>query len=377
MPFSFKGSIYAITTGSIFATRANVFLYLLYATVNIFLVFFRSILLVGSGCRAGELALVNLIFPLSTIHLSYLADLLDIRWNSYCKIYHATSWMAIALLLFYIIIAAIALGVLALYSILWLCYYTWQHFPLQSHLKIYFLAALGIFTLTFLLEIITLLYQNSLFAGRGTPRAIMLFSASMSKEEDSIVNAVHVHVFLPWPIKLWMQTHPFMVILWSKGRQDTMELLVRPCNSLTANLLRYTLVGVESLYESILVLASRSGIAMAILYLKKIIYGYNTCTSQVCQLYLILHILIYIRDGLKQNGLPFTPNYQNIISLEASSDLIKRLSNTWDKQGWILHTNLLVISTINKLWNYIQKVVQEYLYQGVKLFKLEYQPSTV
>lgn len=40
-------------------------------------------------------------------------------------------------------------------------------------------------------------------------------------------------------------------------------------------------------YESVLVIASGFGIAVAVPYLKKMIYGYNTCTSQVRCLYLV------------------------------------------------------------------------------------------
>lgn len=86
-------------------TRASVFLHLSYAAINIFLVFFRIKSLTGAGRRAGELALVNLIFPLSAIHLSFLADLLGIRRSTCCRIHRATGWMAVTLLSFHIIVA--------------------------------------------------------------------------------------------------------------------------------------------------------------------------------------------------------------------------------------------------------------------------------
>lgn len=91
-------------------TRAGVFLHLSYAAINIFLVFFRIKSLTGAGRRAGELALVNLIFPLSAIHLSYLADFLGIRRSTCCGIHRATGWMAVALLSFHISVAVQAQG---------------------------------------------------------------------------------------------------------------------------------------------------------------------------------------------------------------------------------------------------------------------------
>ncbi|KAJ5276525.1 uncharacterized protein N7525_002882 [Penicillium rubens] len=470
-------------------TRAGVFLHLSYAAINIFLLFFRIKSLTGAGRRAGELALVNLIFPLSTIHLAYLADLLGIKWNSCRKIHRATGWMAVALLSFHIIaavqgqgftfplreqqnlftmLAAISLGALALHSIPWFrqwsyevflrghqilaglfVYGTWQHLPLQSaSSKIYLFVAVGTFVLTFLLELITLLYNNGLFAGNGTPRAIVSFSAMESKE-GLVVNAVHIRVLLPRRVKVqagqyinlwmpsvslcsWMQTHPFTVTSWSKGKQDTVELLVKPCSGFTADLLRHAPAAAGSSvsflalftgphgvsekvsnYESILLLASGSGIAVAIPYLKKMIYGYNTCTSQVRRLHLvwqvesvdkmtpalslinnllkddimddgyILHISIYVSDGIEQNGLPFgrhkrvyiyqeVPDWQSIISLEASGNQVERLPNTWDEQG----RTLVMVSATDDLRDHIRKVVRACVQQGVQLSELEYQPST-
>lgn len=84
-------------------TRASVLLHVSYAAINVFLIFFRIESLTGAGRRAGELALINLIFPLSATHLSYLADLLGITWRICRRIHGATGWMAVALLLFHII----------------------------------------------------------------------------------------------------------------------------------------------------------------------------------------------------------------------------------------------------------------------------------
>lgn len=244
--------------------------------------------------------------------------------------------------------AAISLGLLALLSlpsVRRLCYEiflrahqvlaglfvygTWQHLPSHSHAsEIYLLVALGVFGLTLLSQSIVFLYRNGLFSGRGTPRAVVSFSVSKT-EEDSVVNAVHVRVLLPRPVRVeagqyinlwmpsvslcsWMQTHPFTVMSWSKGKQDTMELLVKPRRGLTADLARYAPTDEQSEgisisflalitgphgvseevghYESILLLASGCGVAGAIPYLKKAIYGYNTCTSQIRRLHLVWQV---------------------------------------------------------------------------------------
>lgn len=85
-------------------TGASVFLHVSYAAINIFLVFFRIESFTDAGSRAGELALINQIFPLSTINLSHLADSLGIRWSTCRRIHRATGWMSVALLSFHIIV---------------------------------------------------------------------------------------------------------------------------------------------------------------------------------------------------------------------------------------------------------------------------------
>lgn len=201
-------------------------------------------------------------------------------------------------------------------------YGIWQHLPSHSYpSEIYLLVALGVFGLSLLSQSMVLLYRNGLFSGRGTPRAIVSFSVS-DAEEGTVVNAVHLRVLLPQPVRVeagqyinlwmpsvslcsWMQTHPFTVMSWSKGKQNTIELLVKPRSGLTASLARYARIdGGSSIsflalftgphgvgeevghFETILLLASGSGIAGAIPYLKKTIYGYNTCTSQIRRLHL-------------------------------------------------------------------------------------------
>lgn len=86
-------------------SRASVLLHALYAAINVFLVVFRIESFTGAGRRAGELALVNLIFPLSATHISFLADLLGITWGTCRRIHRATGWMATALLAIHIVAA--------------------------------------------------------------------------------------------------------------------------------------------------------------------------------------------------------------------------------------------------------------------------------
>lgn len=96
-----------------------------------------------------------------------------------------------------------------------------------------------------------------------------------------------------------------------------MELLVQPRSGLSADLVSHASVAAESSvsflalftgphgtsedvsqYESALFIASGFGIAAAIPYLKKMIYGYNTCTLQIRRLHLVWQVeSIGERDG--------------------------------------------------------------------------------
>lgn len=202
-----------------------------------------------------------------------------------------------------------------------------QHLLAQRHSpSIYLFIALSIFALTSFLQLVAFLYFNGLLAGRGCPRALVSFSVREAKEDSSAVTAIRIRILLPRLVKVqagqyinlwmpsvslrsWMQTHPFTVTSWSRDHQDTMELLVQPRHGLTADLLRYAPAAAESSisflafftgphgisenvdrYESVLVIARGFGIATVIPYLKKMIYGYNTCTSQVRRLHLVWQV---------------------------------------------------------------------------------------
>ncbi|KAF7712893.1 Cell surface metalloreductase [Penicillium ucsense] len=470
-------------------TRSSVLIHVIYITINITLVFFKTNSLIGAGRRAGELALINVIFPLSAFHLGYLADLVGITWRTGRKIHHVTGWMVVALLSFHVIaevqsqsfsfllsdmrnlftmIGVTSLGVLALLSIPYFrqlsyeiflrahqilagifLYGTWQHRPAHNSTpKLYVYIALGILGLTTCLELVNLCYRNGLFSGRGAPRALVSFTLGKSQENGNTVTAAHIRVVSPRPVKVepgqyinlwlpsvglwsWAQTHPFTVTSWSRGKQNTMELLVQPRRGMTSNLLRYATVAPDSSvslfalftgphgksvdvgqYETALMIASGFGIAATIPYLKKMIYGYNTCTLQIRRLHLvwqiesiemttpaqsllnalleddiidkgyILSISVYVENGLAYDKTPFgkheracfyqgVPDYPSIVSLEASGSQIERLPNIRDERG----QTLVMASTSNHLRDHLREIVRSHLHQGVTLAELEYQPE--
>lgn len=117
--------------------------------------------------------------------------------------------------------ADISLGVLAILSVQWLrrwsyeiflrthqafaglfVYGTWRHLPAGSrHPRSYLFVALGIFGLSFLLQLATFLYRNGLFAGRGSPRALVSFTWVKAENEDPVATATHIRVLLPRPVR--------------------------------------------------------------------------------------------------------------------------------------------------------------------------------
>ncbi|RAK94827.1 ferric reductase family protein [Aspergillus ibericus CBS 121593] len=440
-------------------SRASVILHVTYAAMNIFLILFRITSLTSAGRRAGELALINLVFPLSATHLSYLADLLGIKWRTCCRIHRATGWMTIVLVSFHIIamiqdqqfsfslyesqdmftlIGAASLGILALCSNTWFRRWSFEIF-LRGHqilaalfvygtlrhlsdenapLNHYLWISLGALGLTSCLQLMILLYRNGLFAGRGAPRALVTFTSKKTNEDKLIVTAARVRVLLPRPVQVeagqyiniwipsvsvrsWTQTHPFTVTSWSRHRQDVMELLVQPRHGLSADLTRHALAALESSvsflalftgphgttedvsqYESSLLIASGFGLAAVTPYIKKMIYGYNTSTLLVRRLHLILNVSIYVRSGLANDKTTFgehkrfclyqgTPDYESIIALEASGDMIERLPNIQQERG----RTLVMISAADDLRDHIREIVRGYLHQGVQLSELEYQPN--
>ncbi|KAJ5183255.1 hypothetical protein N7492_000871 [Penicillium capsulatum] len=429
-------------------SRSGVLFHVSYIAVNIALVFFRAASVEDAGRRAGELALINTIFPLSAAHLSFLAELLGIYWRTCRKIHRATGWMAVAMLFFHIIIGlqdqtfsfpltekqnlltvigASALGILALFSIPYLrrwsyeiflrshqmlaglfVYATWNHLRAHAGSELYVYVTLGILGLTTLLETTSILYRNGTLSGRGAPRALVSFSGkAIHGESPRNITAANIQVILPRPVRVepgqyinlwmpsvslwsWTQTHPFTVTSWSKDRQDSLKLLVQPRSGFSADLIRHGALptnssisflalftgphgiteGVEQ-YETTLIIATGFGIVTSIPYLKKMIHGYNTCTSQTRRLHLvwqegmvaaaeeqlddileddiidkgyILSISIYVEQGLANSRTPVgkhericyyqgVPDYRKIISTEASGSQIERLANIPDEPG--------------------------------------------
>ena len=80
-------------------SRADVFLQMIYFTINMFCMTFGVTSVKEAGARAGTLAMVNMSPSFFGFHLSFLADLLGIPLSNYRRIHRMTGWMSFVLCL--------------------------------------------------------------------------------------------------------------------------------------------------------------------------------------------------------------------------------------------------------------------------------------
>lgn len=236
------------------------------------------------------------------------------------------------------------LTVLGLYGI-------WRHLPTGvSFPMICLYISVGTLAMTCLVQVFHMLYYNGLLAGRGFPRAI----ASCDGDDSSVVRvrlilprAIHVqagrwiNLWMPtlswWS---WMHTYPFIVISFSPGKQGTLDLLVQPRSATSAALLhrarteKLKVVSIRALfsgphgisqsvanYETVLAIASGHGIVAVLPYMKKIIHGYNTSTTQARR----LHFVWQVETLGKHLGAMETDPADSIDVVRGGQDLLNHL----------------------------------------------------
>ncbi|KAF4768866.1 hypothetical protein HAV15_008768 [Penicillium sp. str.  len=343
-------------------------------------------------------------------------------------------------------------------------YSVWRHLPSGTLLpRLYVYIPLGTMLLALLVELFLFIIRNGVFPPRPYSRAsircdrvqqtpIQSKEATPLKVRIALTRPLHVEagqyisLWIPAAsLFSWAQTHPFMVTSWSPEKQDVLELFVQPRRGLTGTIHHRTaLDGYTSLtafvsgpygvsksvdhYECVLAIATDFGIAGVISYLKKLLYGYNTCTSHVRRVHFVwevqtLDIAIaaqpllnsllsddILDDGyilemsffvasnqMIEHGKPFgqhrratvfngKPRYDEIISEEASGRNIKRLPNTHEDRGEVLvmgksitlnnkpDANFLV-SASHEVRDRLRELVRKHLEQRVRLHETEFQPS--
>jgi NAD(P)H-flavin reductase len=120
----------------------------------------------------------------------------------------------------------------------------------------------------------------------------------------------YINLWIP-SVSFWSftQSHPFVIISWAVGEQDTLDLFIEPCRGLTRELLQHAKSGrvINALvmfsgsygksvameeFETIVMVASGFGIAAQLPYLKRLIHGYNA--REVCARR--IHLIWQIED---------------------------------------------------------------------------------
>lgn len=164
-----------------------------------------------------------------------------------------------------------------------------------------------------LLETSAVIYQNGIFRYHLSRATITDCYGAVNlrihlQKGIKIDSGRYINLWMPWMpfVSFWsfLQTHPFMVISWVPGEQDTIDLLIKPQRGLTQKLLYHATNGhsinpvvffsgphgvnvAMDEYESVLMIASGFGITAHLSSLKKLIYGYNARLVRTRRIYLV------------------------------------------------------------------------------------------
>ncbi|PKX88990.1 NADPH oxidase family protein [Aspergillus novofumigatus IBT 16806] len=215
----------------------------------------------------------------------------------------------------------------------------------------------------------------------------------------SFVSLLHLSIFVCGNMSLWswMRSHPFMVTSWSPGKQEVLELLVEARHGFTQALQRATALTGSATFRAFVsgphgtdksvdqyetVLAVASGF--------QLLHGYKTSTSRVRRVHLvwqfqtlggqILETSFYVESStaskrtfgnhnraVSYNGIP---DYERIISSEASGDFVSRVTNTEEERGRTLYWVGLAFSKC-----VYHEIVRAYLRRKATMHEVEFQPD--
>ena len=181
-------------------------------------------------------------------------------------------------------------------------YSLWRHLPSKEVSPlVYVYISAGLFSVLLLVQISLVVHRNGIFRYHLSRATITdCYGAVHLRIRHpkglKIDSGQYINLWIPWMpfVSFWsfLQTHPFMVISWKPGKQDNIELFIKPRRGFTRKLLYHAANGHlrdpvvifsgphgKSIdmddYESVLMVASGFGIAAHLSSLKKLIYGYN------------------------------------------------------------------------------------------------------
>ena len=191
-------------------------------------------------------------------------------------------------------------------------YALWRHLSSKSLIvRICLYISMGMFGLTSLLQVCSILYRNVSFQ-RGFPRARVTKMNSGIKVTIIVPSRLQIrpgqYINLWIPSISFLQSHPFVVASCAGGEQTTLELLIGPQKGLTSKYLRNSInisgsasddlrlalfSGPHGLsapladFETVLLVASGLGIATQLPYLRHLIRGYNDFQVRTRRIHLV------------------------------------------------------------------------------------------
>ncbi|PVH67427.1 hypothetical protein DL98DRAFT_443624, partial [Cadophora sp. DSE1049] len=324
-----------------------VIIQLIYIAANTFCATFPASTVAEIGRRAGTLAAINMVPLFAGPHLAFLEDILGTPLGTIHLIHRSAGIMAFSLSivhalaitgsktslpldvpqnLFAVVGADYLHGGSSLCLLVLLTvpifrrlsyelflrthqalatatvYSLWRHLPSKEAFPlVYVYISAGLFSVLLLVQIILIVHRNGIFRYHLSRATITDCHGAVHlriqhQKGLKIDSGQYINLWIPWMpfVSFWsfLQTHPFMVISWTPGKQDTIELFVKPRRGFTRKLLYHamndhlrnpvvmfsgphgTSIAMDE-YESVLMVASGFGIAAHLSSLKKLIYGYN------------------------------------------------------------------------------------------------------
>ena len=340
----------------------TVTIHLIYITVNIYCLIFRKSSILEIANRAGTLSLINSFLPFAGPSLSFLADLTGMSIATYKLIHRSTGLMSFSLALFhaltmvkiqtrdlfgllvYIPFTSSTLswltnfkgvGSLCLLTILFnrflrrlsyeiflrlhqglaavFIYSMWRHIsPTQLFSRICLYITIALCLSSLVLQCIIYVYRNITFR-HGFPRATVTRRHGLVNINVTLSRYLrirpgqYINLWIP-SVSFWsfLQSHPFVVVSWTEGKAESLDLLVIPRKGLTQKMLGHADMDSEGTlsrlvmfsgphgsalaaenYEVVVMVATGSGIFAQLPYLQQLVYGYNNRRSRTQQIRLI------------------------------------------------------------------------------------------
>ncbi|KAH7393741.1 putative cell surface metalloreductase [Cadophora sp. MPI-SDFR-AT-0126] len=453
-----------------------VIIQLIYIAANTFCATFPASTVAEIGRRAGTLAAINMVPLFAGPHLAFLGDILGTPLGNIHLIHRSAGIMAFSLSIIHALVVAkskislpldvpqnlfavvvrSSLCLLILLTIpifrrlsyeLFLrthqvlatatVYSLWRHLPSKEAFPlVYVYLSAALFLLLLLLQMILIVQKNGIFRYHLSRATITDCHGAVHlriqhQKGLKIDSGQYINLWIPWMpfVSFWsfLQTHPFMVISWTPGKQDTIELFVKPRRGFTRKLLYHaanghlrnpvvmfsgphgTSIAMDE-YESVLMVASGFGIAAHLSSLKKLIYGYNARLGRTRRIRLvwqlrnqadgigaqsflnnaleedkfddgrILLITIHLESndtvipfGKRATVYPGCAPLSRIFQEEVSGENIKKP----EKQIVERHTStmLVMVSGNDDIRDQMRALVQGYIQAGVSLVELDYQPE--